>query len=292
MYPVTHDAMWADLHHEILQSPVQWSVKVIKVDSPTSPLLDWQPSAVLRTASIGKLTLLAAASDAIDAGTVDADELLDRRTSEAVADSGIWQHLRVDALPVADVARLVGLVSDNWATNTLLDRVGGVESVRTVTDQLGIRDLELYDRVRDVRTSEHPATLSRASADGCVAFWRVMSSERLGARVLTWLSDGLDTSMVAARLNLDPLAHSAPTFGATLVHKTGTDEGVRADTGVLTVGEHRVMYACIANWDAAEGEADRPLRDAAHHLMGRVGLAAYAHLASAASAGGLTRRES
>ena len=51
-------------------------------------------------------------------------EVADRRTTEPVADSWVWQHLVTDQLPVADAAVLVGAVSDNLATNVLVDLLG------------------------------------------------------------------------------------------------------------------------------------------------------------------------
>ena len=60
---------------------------------------------------------------------------------------------------VDDVARLVGLASDNWATNVLLQRVGGVGQVAATAEAAGLRGVALHDRVRDERTQAHPPTL-------------------------------------------------------------------------------------------------------------------------------------
>lgn len=79
---------------------------------------------VLPTASIGKVFLLIEAARAIRAGQVSPDELLRRAEFDLVGDSGLWQHLAVETLPLSDVARLVGGLSDNLATNVLLARLG------------------------------------------------------------------------------------------------------------------------------------------------------------------------
>ncbi len=74
---------------------------------------------VLPAASLGKLLLLVEVARSLDLA-----EPLTRLPEDAVADSGLWQHLAVDTLAAGDLAALVGAVSDNLATNVLLRRVG------------------------------------------------------------------------------------------------------------------------------------------------------------------------
>jgi hypothetical protein len=61
---------------------------------------------------MGKLLLLVALAMRIEAGELDVHVPLSRRSVPPVADSGLWQHLLVDALPVDDLAVLVGTVSE------------------------------------------------------------------------------------------------------------------------------------------------------------------------------------
>ena len=118
---------------------------------------------VFATASVAKLLLLRETSRQIDAGEVTSDEMLTRLPQDQVADSGIWQHLQVPALPLGDVAGLVAAVSDNLATNVLLRRVG-LDAVSATAARLGLTATALHDKVRDVRGPEHPAALSSGSA--------------------------------------------------------------------------------------------------------------------------------
>ena len=160
-----------------------------------------------------------------------------------MADSGLWQHLETQRLPVADAARLVGAVSDNWATNVLLGRVG-IESL-----PVGARGSALHDYVRDERGPQHPPTLS----EGCAADWvDALLGLPGGSPVLDWISLGVDLSMVGSAFGLDPLAHQEPDRGVRLWSKTGTSEGVRADVGLVEIdgreGRQRTAYAAICNW--------------------------------------------
>ena len=54
---------------------------------------------------------------------------------------------------------------------------------------------------------------------------------------------------------LDPLAHGTePDQGITLWNKTGTDPGVRADVGVVEIGDSSTSYAVICNWPGESAE--------------------------------------
>ncbi|HEX6151102.1 serine hydrolase [Nocardioides sp.] len=214
-----------------------WSVQVRRVGGVV--VAEHDPERLLRTASVGKLFLLMRVAALIGTGELDRRELLDRADGPAVADSGLWQHLDTDRLPVEDVARLVGAVSDNWATNVLLARVG-VESLPR-----GPRGSRLHGYVRDTRGPADPPTLS----EGCAADWvEVLLGLSDGSPVLDWISLGVDLSMVGSAFGLDPLAHQDPDRGVRLWSKTGTSDGVRADVGLVELDGRRTAYAAICNW--------------------------------------------
>jgi beta-lactamase class A len=241
---------------------VRWSACVRDAASG-AVLAALEPSVVLPIASVGKLLLLAEVARAIDASDLDAAAPLDRRAEDAVADSGLWQHLRAEALPAEDLAVLVGAVSDNLATNVLL-RAVGLGAVSVTATRLGLHATALHDRVRDARGPDDPPTLASGSAGELAALMG-----RLDDRVLGWLAAGADLSMVAGGLGLDPLAHAGADRGIVLRHKTGTDEGVRADVGLLRGQRRTLAYAVIASWDPRAGDP----RDAVLAAMREVGAA-------------------
>lgn len=235
-----------------LETPgVTWSVTVL--DCATSRSFVRSPDTVLSSASVGKLLLLAAVARQLVAGDLDADTLLQRTPEDSVSDSGLWQHLHSDHLSVSDAAVLVAAVSDNLATNVLL-RTVGLARVQQLGEELGLSSFQLHDRVRDARTGEHPPRLSSASAHDLVRYFDLVAHDHLvsapvSAMVRRWLALNSDLSMVASAFSLDPLAHSH----SSLLNKTGTDDGVRADCGSVVGDRGPVIYAAIANWNPAAG---------------------------------------
>lgn len=243
-------SMWPLLTND----SVTWSVLV--TDDEGNELFALDPDRVLATASIGKLLLLVEAAEQLVTGVLEPSEPLTRTHADSAADSGLWQNLQSNELPTADVAALIGAVSDNLATNVLLRRIG-LDAVSQRAATLGLVNVALNDQVRDVRRLEDPPHLSSGNARELV---RLICSivdgdgvdESAAGLVRSWLRFNCDLSMVAAPWNLDPLAHHTADHGWLLVNKTGTNAEVRGDVGVVTyddgVAQRRVNYAVLANW--------------------------------------------
>jgi beta-lactamase class A len=184
-----------------------------------------------------------------------------------------------DALPLADAARLVGSVSDNLATNVLLEHVG-LSAVQSCARGYAPRGSTLLDVVRDERQERHAVTLST----GCASDWASVfqnlylgevHTAAVGRMVLDWLASGSDLSMVAVAFGLDPLSHGCgPDLGFSLWNKTGTDLGVRADIGVISRGTDYWVYSVICNWDPRDEDRRHLVLDA----MRGIGVAIRAEL--------------
>lgn len=222
----------------------EWSISIRRDDS--SALVEHRPAAILRTASIAKVFVLMEVADRLRRGTLFADDVIDRRSALRVHDSGLWQALRADRLTVADLAVLVGAVSDNWATNALID-VCGLPRVQQLAAASAPAGSMLHDYLRDERSGDAPSTVSV----GCAGDWSAIM-QRLyydaDEDVLRWLARDTDLSMVATAFDLDPLAHDEEDLGLRLWHKTGTDRGVRADVGIVRSSSAVVSYAVLCNW--------------------------------------------
>ncbi len=252
-------------------SGVEWSMSIR--DTAGREVASCNAHRAMNTASVGKLLLLIEVARQRGEGDLSGATLLGREPGLMVADSGVWQHLRAEALAVDDLCVLVASVSDNLATNVLLKQVG-LPAVRRLAETLGLVDTALLDRVRDHRGPNDPPTLST----GAASEWsRVMSelsrneliSPALSEQVNAWLATGVDLSMVGFAFGLDPLAHGPSDRNILMRNKTGADRGVRADVGSISQDATCFCYAVIANWEAS----DAALRDVALSGMNRIGAA-------------------
>ena len=255
-----------------LPSGVLWS---IAVGSPWHPDVQHDGERVCATASIGKTLLLLTVAEQVSTGRLDPTQPLTRLAAEPVADSGLWQHLQTEDLSLHDTCVLVGSVSDNLATNVLVDLVG-LDAVARTARTLGLTDTALWDVVRNDRGPQHPPALSTGNA---LELHRVCSelaeprtfAPEVTARVTGWLTLDTDTSMVAGAFGLDPLAHADGDRGFALWHKTGTNVGVRCDVGAVTYASRHVAWAVLANWQVTD--AADPIRDDVLSAMRQIGRA-------------------
>lgn len=92
-------------------------------------------------------------------------------------------------------------------------------------------------------------------------------SKDVSELVKSWLSTGVDTSMVAKGLLLDPLAHVEPEYqGILLRHKTGSTEFARIDVGMVHGPARHVAYAVAANWKDQPKDLREPVLRAMHDI--------------------------
>ena len=233
---------------------IDWAISIR--DAAGDEMASCNADTAMETASIGKLLLLIEVARQCSEGTLSGEELLDRDPTLLVADSGIWQHLHVDALSVQDLCVLIASVSDNVATNVLLKRVG-LKRLQDFSRSLGLVYTAVLDYVRDVRGPADPPTLSTGSASELSRLMSQVSrkelvSQAVSEQVSAWLATGVDLSMVASAFGLDPLSHA--TSGRTFLirNKTGADTRIRADVGTVGRNSFWLSYAVIANWDRSE----------------------------------------
>jgi beta-lactamase class A len=204
-------------------------------------------------AGLGIVPLLIEVAAGFDAGTLDPLEIVERDALDQAARTGLWQHLKAPALPLTDLAVLAAAAGDELAANALLTRVG-LDAVRARIEQLGLRRSAVLDEMRDHRGPDdapHFALSSARELSGL--FGALVNSEAVNApvsaQVAEWLSLNQDLSLVAAATGLDPFAHDDDEHGLLFINKTGRDDGIRVEAGVLAGPRAGLSYALIVCFD-------------------------------------------
>lgn len=97
------------------------------------------------TASTIKVFILAALFEQIEKGQKTLTDLLEYRQSHGVDGSGIMRSLEIGTvLSVKNLATLMIIVSDNIATNILIDYLG-IDTINASIQNLGFKDTLLYN---------------------------------------------------------------------------------------------------------------------------------------------------
>ncbi len=99
------------------------------------------------TASTIKLPIMVELFAEAGKGTLDWNQKLILNEHDIVAGSGVLNEFSAgDALPIRDLMHLMIVVSDNTATNMILDRIGG-DAVNTRMAQLGLKQTAVMHKI-------------------------------------------------------------------------------------------------------------------------------------------------
>jgi beta-lactamase class A len=222
----------------------------------TGEFLALDPDRVMPTASVIKLAVLAEVFRQEHAGSLSLGERIVLDESNRVGGSGVLKDLSPGvALSVLDYATLMIVMSDNSATNVLIDRVGGVGAVnRFVGGQLGLETIALHRKVSF--TALEPASsrpfLGEASPRHLMELmsliWqRKLVSPRACDEMLAILGRQHFLDQVPRFLDCGLLADESRTpNGIAVACKTGMVDGIRADAGLLLLRGRAVSYAVMS----------------------------------------------
>ena len=226
------------------------------VDLTSGDRIERLPSAVFATASTIKLAILYELFKQADEGKLSLDTVRPLDRQQVVGGSGVLAELTAPAMPLRDYATLMVVLSDNTATNVLVDVVG-MTNVTARMASLGLKDTKLrrkmIDQAASRRGDENVSTPSEI------------------ARLLEMLyrGEGLKKDSQEALLAIlkkskaTPMRRGIPP-GVAVANKPGTLEGVQVDAGIVYLQERpyvlSVMTAYLtqnAAGDAAIASASR-----------------------------------
>ncbi len=196
----------------------------------------------VRTASTIKLPIFCAIESLVAQGKVRWDERLTVGAADKVSGSGVLHELAPGtSLTLRDVATLMIVVSDNTATNLILDRIGG-DAVNDVLDSLGLVSTRSLRNIRGDGTALAPASgWSRAGKlPANERFGIGVSTPREMVRLLELLHTGKVVSRQASQDVLAVLERQQYKDGigrragaARVASKSGALDALRSDVGII-----------------------------------------------------------
>jgi len=222
---------------------------------------------VLPTASSIKIAVLAELFRQAQQGKIKLGDLYTLQSSDLVGGSGVAGALTpgVTRLTIRDVAALMISVSDNSATNIIIDRIG-IENVNALLDSLGLTHTRLRRKMMDVK----------AAAEGR----ENISTPREMAQLLEDLYRGkvLNKQMTEdffALLSVHKESYIPRELPEDLrvANKPGELEGVRNDSGIVFTGNRPFAISVMTTYLHREkdgGDAIVRIAAAAYQMFDRL----------------------
>ncbi|MBX0328142.1 class A beta-lactamase-related serine hydrolase [Oscillochloris sp. ZM17-4] len=208
------------------------------------------------TASVIKLPMLVHIALAVDEGALRWDEPITLAEAVKVAGSGILKELGAGlSLSLRDLCLLMTALSDNTATNMLIDRVG-IEAINARAQALGMAQTRLLRRAFSPDTpASIPFGLGVTTADEMAGLLVKIARRQLG--------DGAAADTVRDILATQQDRAGIPRMlpeGWAYAGKTGAVEALRADAGVITAPDGRrfVLAAFCASMPIVDWTPDNP----------------------------------
>lgn len=264
----------------VRDQPVKFGVAIKNLENGEELLLN--NDRTYQLASVFKIPVLVTAMQQIDAGRFTLDERVMLKYSDKTSPSGILTYLRDGLQPtVEDLLMLMIIISDNTATDMVIDLVGGPQVVNAAMRKLGFPETELnitksvHDLFDDVFGFSEPVLKRRESIlkmkekgvnfDGEV--FRAGSTANVATpQALNRLNEmifcGEAASGEACEKALDIMLHQTlnarlpgmlppDDADADVAHKTGTFFGVRNDSGIFYIGER--VHIAVTVFTQKEG---------------------------------------
>ena len=207
----------------------------------TGEELSYQEQVPMMAASVIKLFIMAEAYRQIHDGRLSKDQLVTIHKADCVPSCGALTYMHEGLqVTVEDLYTLMIILSDNSATNFLIDIVGE-DNVNRFIQELGYTTTRLnrkmFDAEKSARGIQNYIT-AREVGD-------LLEKMYLGQLVSPEASADMIRVMKDQRLNskIPFIIHTIPSR-APIAHKTGEDSGITHDVGIIFTEQPFILVFC------------------------------------------------
>ena len=197
---------------------------------------------IFPTASVIKLPVLVTLMQQCHAGEISLDAPIMLRRADKIGGSGLLQHLTPGlVMPVRDWAFLMMNISDNLATNVLIDHVG-LERIQAWLASNGYHDVQIHRKIDFGELAKDQTQLGTATPHGltrlmAAVFRREVVSPAACDEMLR-LMDKVGSDRIGRYLPFEPHGSEVPEAEKLrLAGKTGSLVGTRVQTAVVWRGQ-------------------------------------------------------
>ncbi|MEL3972231.1 serine hydrolase [Rossellomorea oryzaecorticis] len=193
----------------------------------------------LSAASLIKLPILLEGFYQIQDGNLHPDEIIPVPQPEKVGGAGVLDLLSQHSnVTIHDLLTLMIIVSDNTATNLLIDRIGMI-AVNEMCKRLGLKETQLNRKLMDLDALQSGVDNQMSARDALTCLKAIDKDEMFHANsresMLKMLHNQQFNQKLPAKINRDHIY---------VANKTGELPGVEHDCAILRYKEHTV-YASV-----------------------------------------------
>ncbi len=258
-----------------LARPHKGLVAIAVKDLSTGESAFVKPDVPMPTASLIKVAVMIEAYRQADAGMLDLSQQVTLKEEDKVPGSGILtkQFSPGLKLSIRDAIRLMIAISDNTATNLVIDQIGLDTTAKTM-EQLEFPNTKLHAKVYRGTTSIFPERskefgLGSTTANEMLQLLEQLHNGELASKKST--AEMMDHLRACENTNRLPKLLPAKTV---IAHKTGSVNAARTDAGIIVSPSGPLIVVVLTAKNEDQRWTDN---NAANLLAARIAKLAYDH---------------
>lgn len=201
---------------------------------------EYQADQPLLAASVIKLFVMTEAFARIEAGKLDPDAMVTVKREDCVPSCGALNYMHDNVqVTVMDLITLMIILSDNTATNVMIDLLG-IDAINLQIRSLGFEKTvlkrKMFDSEKAAQGLENYISAKEAGLLLEKMYRGTLISEKASAKMIEILKN--------QRLNHKIPFYIKPMGGPAIAHKTGEDSGITHDCGIVFAEHPFVVCFC------------------------------------------------
>ena len=237
-----------EIHEELLAEIKTLEGQVAYVIGSDEEEIRFNDHLPLSPASTIKVPIIVEALRCCDQGKLSLEQMIEIKHSDRVGGSGVLQAMNASSISLRDLLTLMIIVSDNTATNKVIELVG-LEHLNNGFQQMELTSTALNRKMMDIDKIQLGIDNVTTATDlyNCL---RAADDET----VLSTNSRTVFYEIMQAQQFQDKLPFYMDKQRLTILNKTGGLAGVENDCGIFRMGDRTVYAAVLCNHLRAEQE--------------------------------------
>lgn len=219
----------------LAQEYPQFQTGTFFVDLDTGVYANQQGSATFAAASTIKIPVLVAFFQDVDRGKISLEEMLTMREDLIASEAGTMKNKQPGTkFSAIETATKMMTISDNTATNMLIERLGGMDALNVRFRRWGLKSTALRNLLPDIEGTNTTSPLDLANLIA-----RVNQGELVSLRSRDLLFK------IMRDVETNSLLPPGLGEGATIAHKTGSIGSLLADAGLINTPTGKRYIAVV-----------------------------------------------
>jgi beta-lactamase class A len=228
-----------ELEDQLVKELARWKGRASLFLEIEDRVIEFNSNKVFQSASLIKLPILFEALRQLEDGILQPDRLISVRPEDKVGDTGVMQAMNTKQITIHDLLTLMIIVSDNSATNLVIDLLG-METINSTISKIGMKNTVLKRRMLDFKAAQAGNDNLTTSADIVHCLKEAIEGQ--------WLKkqsrNQFNTLLLQQQFKEKLPAHMNRSL-LDIGNKTGELTGIEHDCAVITYGDKRAFAAVM-----------------------------------------------